>query len=105
MEEELNGAQPPPNQPSGNGKNGANGDTPRPLYLKISASEPYPVKALGPVLGPAAQAIHDIVRAPLAICAQSVLGAAAFVAQTFVNVRLPIPGAPIRPVSLYLLTI
>ena len=44
-------------------------EPPCPLMREISPGEPFPVHALGPVLRPMAEAIHDRVQAPMAICA------------------------------------
>ena len=74
---------------------------PRPLYREVPEPEPFPAGALGPILGPAANAIHDIIQAPLAVCAQSVLASAALAAQACKDVELPYGGH--RPLSLYLL--
>jgi hypothetical protein len=77
-------------------------EPPRPLMRELPAADPFPVDVLGDVLGAAARAIHDRVQAPLAICARSVLGAAALAGQAHADVVLPIgPGQP-RPLSLYL---
>src|SRR4051812_5696418 len=54
---------------------------PIPLIAELGAPAPYPVDALGPVLAPAAKAIAAKVQAPIEIAAQSVLAAAALVAQ------------------------
>jgi len=51
-------------------------DPPLPLMRKLPPVDPFPVDALEPILGAAAHAIHDRVRAPIAIGAQSVPGAA-----------------------------
>ena len=51
-------------------------EPPRPLMRELPPADPFPVDALGPVLAPAARAIHDRVQAPMAICGQSVLAAA-----------------------------
>ena len=51
-------------------------ESPRPLMREISPGEPFPIHALGPVLRPMAEAAHDRVQAPMAICAQSVLATA-----------------------------
>ena len=75
---------------------------PLPLQREIPASAPYPLESLGPILGPAAQAIHDVIRAPVAMCAQSVLGAAALAVQPFANVSV---DGRTYPLSLYLLTV
>ena len=57
----------------------------------------------GQCFGGAAQDISDIVRAPVAMCGQAVLGAAALVAQTYADVMLPIEL--LRPLSLFLLSV
>jgi len=72
---------------------------------EIPPADPFPVEALGKVLCPAARAIHDRVQAPLAVCAQSVLGAAGLATQAYANVELPIGGKRVKPISSYLITI
>lgn len=74
-----------------------------PLFPEMRPAEPYPIGALGPVLGPAASAISNKVQAPEAIAAQSVLAAASLVAQAHADVLLPYGQT--RPLSLYLATI
>lgn len=78
-------------------------EPPRPLFGQPPEAEPYPIDALGPVLGPAARAIHRNIQAPLAICAHSVLAAAALAVQGHANIELPFGQT--RPVSLYLLSV
>src|SRR5262245_57989756 len=80
-------------------------EAPRPLMRKMPPADPFPIDALGHVLGPAARAIHDRVQAPLAVCAQSVLGTAMLVTQAYANVELPIGGKRVKPISSYLITI
>lgn len=46
---------------------------PEPLRRLPEPGEPFPVEALGPILGDAAGAMHGIIKAPLAVCGQSVL--------------------------------
>lgn len=75
---------------------------PRPLVREIPEAEPYPVEALG-AIRTAVEAIHEHTRAPLAICAQSVLGALALVGQAHADVRLP--TGELKPLSLFLLTV
>jgi hypothetical protein len=78
-------------------------DYAEPIPLVIDeADAPYPLAALGAVLGGAAQAIVDIVQVPAALAAQSVLAAAAMAAQPHANVLRA--GQPI-PLSLFALTI
>lgn len=76
---------------------------PRPLFRKMPDPDPFPLDVLGDVLGPAAEAIHDIIQAPYPVCAQSVLAAATLAAQGLVNVKLP-HGSE-RPLSEYFLSV
>ena len=64
--------------------------------------KPFPFDALGPLLGPAAKALHEVVQAPDAACAQSVLAAAALAAQPLANVTL---DGRAYPLSLFFVTI
>jgi len=74
---------------------------PSPLIREIPLGASYPVEALGP-LREAAEAIHDMTQAPIAIAAQAVLGVASLAAQALANVETLHGSAPC---SLYLLTI
>lgn len=74
-------------------------EPPRPLMRQLPPADPFPVDALGDILAPAARAIHDRVRAPIAMCAQSVLAAATLAVQGHANVVLPTEQA--RPLSIY----
>ena len=74
---------------------------PIPLVIE-DADTPYPLAALGKVLGAAAQAIVEVVQVPAALAAQSVLAAAAMAAQPHANALRA--GQPI-PLSLFALTI
>jgi putative DNA primase/helicase len=49
---------------------------PEPLRAPLTKAAPYPVKALGDVLGSAATALHETIKAPLTLCCQSVLASA-----------------------------
>jgi hypothetical protein len=80
-------------------------EAPRPLMRELPPADPFPIDALGDVLAPAARAIQDRVRAPLAICGQSVLAAADLATQAHVNVVLPIGGGQPKPVSNYFMTV
>jgi len=80
-------------------------ERPRPLMRELPSADPFPVEALGPVLAPAARAIHDRVQAPTALCGQSVLAAATLVVQAHADVELPIGGKRAKPVSSYFVTI
>jgi hypothetical protein len=93
------GADPKTRDPGGNPKI----ETPYPLMRSLSPSEPFPINALGSVLRPMAEAIHDRVQAPMAIGAQSSLAAAALAVQGHADVALP--TGETKPASLYLITI
>jgi hypothetical protein len=75
---------------------------PTPLVRPIAAPEEYPLDALGPILGPAAHALAEIVQVPGALAANCVLAASALAAQTCSDVET-LAGQ--RPLSLFLLTI
>jgi hypothetical protein len=79
-------------------------EPPRPLMRKVAHADPFPVDALGPLM-PAACAIHDRTRAPMAICAQSVLATATLAVQAHADVELPIGGKRIKPISSYFITV
>ena len=76
---------------------------PEPLRAMLPPAEPYPVDSLGCVLRAAAMALHDSVKAPLALCCQSVLAAASLAAQAQFDVKLP--WGDRKPLSLFLLTV
>jgi Protein of unknown function (DUF3987) len=78
-------------------------EPPRPLTRQMPPADVFPADALGDLLGAAARAIHDRVQAPLAICSQSVLGAAALAVQAHANVQLPM--GHVRPVSDFFVTV
>jgi hypothetical protein len=78
-------------------------EAPRPLMRELPPADPFPVDALGTTLGNAARAIHDRIQAPVAICGQSVLAAAALAVQGHADVLLPIGQT--RPISEYFLAI
>lgn len=76
---------------------------PEPLRAPLPPAKPYPVDSLGIILGSAAQALHESVKAPLALCCQSVLASASLSAQTHFDVLLP--WGEKKPLSLFLLTV
>jgi len=76
---------------------------PDPLRAPLPPSTPYPVKALGDILGSAAMALHESVKAPLALCCQSVLASASLAAQAHFDIELP--WGEKKPLSLFLLTV
>jgi hypothetical protein len=76
---------------------------PLPLLRALPAPEAFPVEALGDVLGPATEAIQDIVQSPWAMCGQSVLAAATLAVQGLADVELP--TRQIKPISNFFLTV
>lgn len=61
-------------------------DAPLPLRRNLSPAQAFPIGALGDVLGGAAQAMHDVIQAPLAMCGNSILAANALSVQGYVDV-------------------
>jgi hypothetical protein len=78
-------------------------EPPRLLMRESSPADPFPIAALGTVLAPAARGINDRVRAPMAICGQAVLAAAALAVQGHANVVLPY--GQLKPLSIYCITV
>jgi hypothetical protein len=78
-------------------------EPPRPLMRETPPADPFPVEALGKLLGDAVLAVHDRIRAPLAICGQAVLGAASLAVQGHADVVLPTGHK--KPISNYLVTV
>jgi hypothetical protein len=76
-------------------------EPPRPLTRTPAPSLPFPVDALGSVLGGAARAICDRIQLPIAIPAQSVMASAAYAVQAHANIRTPLGERHIRPPSLF----
>ncbi|AYC34697.1 DUF3987 domain-containing protein [Pseudomonas cavernae] len=77
---------------------------PLPLLPDTASAAPYSVDLLPDVLRDAAKAIAEHVQAPMALAAQCVVGAAAYLAQTRVNApHLHNPDG--MPASLFLLTL
>ncbi|QQO34497.1 DUF3987 domain-containing protein [Bradyrhizobium diazoefficiens] len=81
----------------------AKSEAPRALMREPPAADPFPVDALGPLLGSAARAINDRVQAPIAICGQAVLAAATLTVQGHADVELPTGHA--RPTSGFFISI
>lgn len=90
-------------RPKGNGHDhDEHWPEPRPLQRKPSEPTPFPVEALGDVLGEAAQAMAQVIQAPIAICGNSVLAAAALAAQGHANFLI---DGRRHPLSEFFLTI
>ena len=75
---------------------------PLPLLPELEKPAPYPLSAVGDLIGDAAKAIVEAVQVPDALAAQSVLSAAAMAAQAHGNVQRA--GQQI-PLSLFALTV
>lgn len=78
-------------------------EPPRPLIPQRAPAAPYPIAALGPILGPAAEFIVEATQCDGSTAAHSVLGAACLVAQAHADVTTP--ANLTKPISLFLLTI
>ena len=74
-----------------------------PLTPPEGTPDPFPVDALGDVLGNAAKAINETIMAPMELGCQSVLAAASFFAQSVTDVELPWQGP--TPTSMFFLTV
>lgn len=75
---------------------------PEPLRRSLVKSKPYPVHALGVILGEAATAIQRVTKAPLALCGQSILAAASLAAQPHADVTI---DGRTYPLTLWAITI
>ena len=80
------------------------GSIPEAMPLQRPMPEPtaYPVDALGEVLGGAARMMAEAIQAPMAICANSVLAAAALAAQAHADIVI---NGRVSPLSEFFLTI
>lgn len=78
------------------------GVEPEPLRRPMPEPQAYPLDALGDVLGSAARAIHDVVKAPAAMCGTSLLAAASLATQAQANVT---HDGRTEPLSLWACTI
>lgn len=77
---------------------------PQPLRRPVGECAPFPVDALGDLVGPAAAGVADIVQLPVAIAAQSALAVASLSVQGQIDVEMPY-GHATSPVSLFLLSV
>ncbi|KIP92515.1 YfjI family protein [Pseudomonas fluorescens] len=75
---------------------------PRPLIESNPVPQPYPVQALGGILGPAVERMAEVIGVPQALAAQSVLAASALATQG--HAALHLDGRN-YPLSLYLITV
>jgi hypothetical protein len=76
----------------------------RPLLLQreIPPPKPFPFEALGPVLGPVAKRLHEIIKAPDSICGNSILAAASLVVQAYADIHI---DGRVHPLSLFMITV
>lgn len=79
-------------------------EPPRPLRRELSPADPFPLDALGAVLGDGAKAIVDKVQCPDALAANSVLAAASLAAQAHADVVLPTTGRA-HPLALFIISV
>ncbi len=77
-------------------------EKPEPLYRDIPDSMPFPISALGDILAPAAKVLVDCVKAPDAVCAQSILAGATLAVQAQRNIEI---NGRVHPLSEFFLTI
>lgn len=76
--------------------------SPEPLRRPVPPPAPYPMNELGPILGPAAEAIRRVIQAPDAVCGSSVLAAASLAAQGLADVYL---DDRVYPISVWVLSV
>lgn len=73
-----------------------------PLFREIASASPFPFDLLGPVLGPVAKRLHEVIKAPDAICGNSILAAASLVTQAYANIYI---DGRRHPLTLYMMTV
>jgi hypothetical protein len=78
-------------------------EPPRPLQRPLEPPDPFPMEALGNVLGGAARAIVDQVQCPEAIAGQSVLAVATLAVQGHADIELP--QGSTAPLASFFLTV
>jgi Protein of unknown function (DUF3987) len=78
---------------------------PVPLYLNLPPSQPWPVKRLGHIMGPAATAISTMVQTSPTMAAQSILAVASLVASNYADVISGWHSDKVYPLSLFFLTL
>ena len=81
-----------------------NAESPRPLHREMPPATPFPVEALGSILGGATEAITDKIQCPMAVSGLAVLGAASLVTQAYADVVIPATGHT-KPTSLFLISV
>ena len=89
------------NPGAGSGGHSAPVDGPLPLFSEMVPSAPFPIDALGDIMGPAAQAIANMAQIAPAVAAQSILATASLIAANYADVKAPWPGGSALPLSLF----
>ena len=74
---------------------------PQPLYKEVEPAKPFPMDALGKFSG-AAKAIQRVIKAPDAICGQSILAGLALAAQPHADILI---DGRRRPISCFFATV
>jgi len=74
----------------------------KPLYRPLPAPNKYPIEALGDILGSAVEAMSEIIQAPKAICANSILASATLAVQGHADVVI---DGRTRPTSNFFISI
>jgi hypothetical protein len=77
-------------------------EQPIPLLEQRQTTVPYPVDALGSLLGPVVERMADVIGVPCAMAAQSVLATAALACQGHANVCM---DGRLQPLSLFFITV
>ena len=89
------------NPGAGLGGQSAPVDGPLPLFSEMGPSAPFPIDALGDIMGPAAQAIANMSQIAPAVAAQSILATASLIAANYADIKAPWPGGGAVPLSLF----
>ena len=74
----------------------------KPLYRPLPEPEPFPVDSLGDVLGGVIEAMSEIIQAPKAICANSILASATLAVQGHVDILI---DGRVHPTSNFFISI
>ncbi len=93
---------PADNAPTGAAETVQATEPPLPLVRVIEPAKPFPVDALGPILGPAAKVIQRATKAPMAMCGNSVLAAATLAVQPYADIEI---DGRVFPLSNFFLTV
>jgi len=85
-------------------------DEPEPLLPDLERATPFPLEALGTIIGHAAKALVQFTQAPDAIAGQTILSGLNVVAQRHIDVLVPQGGdnprvGSVQPVSCFFLTV